>query len=202
MNILIDKLSTIIQNRVGNIEFNTDFRIGMLFEMLMQDRNIDKQAKVIQAINLYYPHPEQINDFEKAFNDIIWFYTCGKSEMNFNTQDSQKKGTNKKKSNSPKDERIYDYEYDDGYIYSAFLQQYGIDLQEIKYLHWWKFKSLFDSLNKDTKIVEIMEYRAIDLGKIKDKEEKNRYKKLKKIYKLPDMRTETQKEADFGSSFW
>lgn len=202
MNILIDKLSTIIKNRVGDIEFNTDFRIGMLFEMLMQDRNIDKQVKVIQAINLYYPHPEQIKDFEKAFNDIIWFYTCGKSEINVNTQDNQGKETKMKKFNSQKDERIYDYEYDDGYIYSAFLQQYGIDLQEIKYLHWWKFKSLFDSLNKDTKIVEIMEYRAIDLGKIKDKEEKNRYKKLKKIYKLPDMRTEAQKESDFGSSFW
>lgn len=103
MNILIDKLSTIIKNRVGDIEFNTDFRIGMLFEMLMQDRNIDKQVKVIQAINLYYPHPEQTKDFEKAFNDIIWFYTCGKSEINVNTQDNQGKETKRKKFNSQKD---------------------------------------------------------------------------------------------------
>lgn len=204
MNILIDKLSTIMENRLGNIEFNTDFRIGMLFEMLMQDRNISKEIKVVQAINLYYPNPKQITDIEKAFDDIIWFYTCGKSEFKNKNQSENEteKESKKRKVNSPKDERIYDYEYDDGYIYSAFLQQYGIDLQEIKYLHWWKFKSLFDALNKDTKIVEIMEYRAIDLGKIKDKDEKNRYKKLKKIYKLPDMRTEAQKESDFGSSFW
>lgn len=200
MNILIDKLSTILKKRVGNIEFNTDFRIGMLFEMLMQDRNISKEIKVIQAIKLYYPHPEQITDIEKAYDDIVWFYTCGKSDFNNNKKDEEK--SNKKKEKSSKDERIYDYEYDDGYIYSAFLQQYGMDLQEIEYLHWWKFKSMFDALNKDTKIVEIMEYRAIDLGKIKDKEEKNRYKKLKKIYSLPDMRTEAQKEADFGNSFW
>lgn len=202
MNILIDKLSTIIQNRVGDIEFNTDFRTGMLFEMLMQDTKIDKEIKVIQAINLYYPHPEQIQDFELALDNIIWFYTCGKSDFNNKNQDKEDKENRKKKTNSLKEEKIYDYEYDDGYIYSAFLQQYGIDLQEIKYLHWWKFKSLFDALNKDTKIVEIMEYRAIDLGKIKDKDEKKRYKKLKKIYQLPDMRTETQKESDFGSSFW
>lgn len=202
MNILIDKLSTILKNRVGDIEFNTDFRTGMLFEMLMQDRNLDKQIKLIQAIKLYYPHPEQIKDFEKAYDDIIWFYTCGKSDFENKDQDKSEKESKKKKTKSPKDERIYDYEYDDGYIYSAFLQQYEIDLQEIKYLHWWKFKSMFDALNKDTKIVEIMEYRAIDLGKIKDKDEKNRYKKLKKIYQLPDMRTEAQKESDFGSSFW
>ena len=201
MNILIDKLSTILKKRVGDIDFNTDFRIGMLFEMLMQDRNIEKEIKVIQAIKLYYPHPEQITDIEKAYDDIVWFYTCGKSDFNKNKKDEEEKST-KRKEKSPKDERIYDYEYDDGYIYSAFLQQYVIDLQEIEYLHWWKFKSMFDALNKDTKIVEIMEYRAIDLGKIKDKDEKNRYKKLKKIYSLPDMRTEAQKEADFGSSFW
>mgnify|MGYP002571954936 CR=1 FL=1 len=65
MNILIDKLSTILKKRVGDIDFNTDFRIGMLFEMLMQDRNIEKEIKVIQAIKLYYPHPEQITDIEK-----------------------------------------------------------------------------------------------------------------------------------------
>ena len=198
MNLLLDKLSTILQERIGNIDFNTDFRIGILFEMLMQDENIKKDIKVIQAIRLYYPHPEQIKDLEKAFDDIIWFYTCGKSDFN----KKQSTNTKSKTVKQQREEKIYDYEYDDGYIYSAFLQQYGVDLQEVEYLHWWKFKSMFNSLNKDTKIVEIMGYRAINLGKIKDKDEKARYKKLKKIYKLPDMRTEAQKEADFGSAFW
>lgn len=198
MNLLLDKLSTILQERIGNIDFNTDFRIGILFEMLMQDENIKKDIKVIQAIRLYYPHPEQIKDLEKAFDDIIWFYTCGKSDFN----KKQSTNTKSKTVKQQREEKIYDYEYDDGYIYSAFLQQYGVDLQEVEYLHWWKFKSMFNSLNKDTKIVEIMGYRAINLGKIKDKDEKARYKKLKKIYKLPDMRTEAQKEADFGNAFW
>jgi hypothetical protein len=196
MNLLLDKLSTILQQRIGNIEFNTDFRTGILFEMLMQDKNLKKEAKVIQAIRLFYPKPEQITDLEKAVENIIWFYTCGKSEFDKTPKD------NKKVVKKQQEDKIYDYDYDDGYIYSAFIQQYNIDLQKIDYLHWWEFKSMFNSLNKDTKIVEIMGYRAIDLGKIKDKEEKARYKKLKKIYKLPDMRTEAQKEADFGSAFW
>ena len=33
-------------------------------------------------------------------------------------------------------------------------------------------------------------------------EEKKKYKKLKKIYQLPDMRTAEEKEADFGKAFW
>ena len=57
-------------------------------------------------------------------------------------------------------------------------------------------------MKKQTKLVEIMGYRAIDLSKIKDKEEKKRYKNLKKIYQLPDMRTAEEKEADFGKAFW
>ena len=50
MNLLLDKLSTILQQRIGNIEFNTDFRTGILFEMLMQDKNLKKEAKVIQGV--------------------------------------------------------------------------------------------------------------------------------------------------------
>ena len=69
-------------------------------------------------------------------------------------------------------------------------------------MHWWEFKALLQGLNDDTQFVKIMSYRAIDLGKIKDKEEKKRYKELQELYALPDMRTMEQKEADFGRAFW
>ena len=68
-------------------------------------------------------------------------------------------------------------------------------------MHWWKFKAMFNGLKSDNKIVEIMGYRAIDLSKIKDKEEKKRYKELKRIYALPDMRSQEQKESDFACAF-
>lgn len=197
MNLILDKLSTILKERIGNVEFNTDFRIGILFEMLMKDKKLSKEAKAIQSLRLYYPKIEQIENIEKAYDDIIWFYSCGKIEAN----NKKIKNLNNKEK-SQKEDKIYDYDYDDGYIYSAFLQIYRIDLQDVDYLHWWKFKALFNSLMNDTKIVEIMGYRAIDLGKIKDKQEKARYKKLQNIYGLPDMRTEAQKESDFGSAFW
>ena len=174
MSIIIDNLSNIVEDRIGEIEFNTDFRTSILFEMLMQDRNIRKKNKIIQAIRLYYPDIEEITDIEKAVEDILWFYRCGKE-----LADSNKKNS----SNNNNDiKQIYSYEFDDNYIYSAFLQQYNIDLQDCD-LHWWKFKALFDGLSKDTKIVEIMGYRAIDLRTIKDKEERKRIKKLKELYK-------------------
>lgn len=193
MNLLIDDLQESIRNKIGNIDFNSDFRTSILFEILMQDKRFTKEQKIFQALRLYYPNLEQLKDLEKAINDILWFYRCGKELTNSNVRI---------KGNANKDKQIYSYEFDDTYIYGAFKQQYDIDLQDVEYLHWWKFKAMFDCLKDDTKIVEIMGYRALDLRKIKDESERNRYKRLREIYKLPDMRTEEEKEADFADELW
>ncbi len=193
MNVILDKLP----NKYEDLFINTDFRISMLFELLMQDNEISDEEKLEQAVILYYDNRK--GNLEKAFNNlkkstegILWFFRCGKEDE----EEKQKVKTNRKE-----EKQIYSYEFDANYIYGAFKAQYNIDLQDDK-LHWWKFKALFESLEDKNRIVEIMGYRSIDLGKIKDKDEKARYKKLKKIYALPDMRTKEQKEADFGSAFW
>lgn len=190
MNMLVDTLESIIESKLGNIEINTDFRISILFELLMQDNTISKKEKIAQAIRLYYPNFLKITDFNKAIEDIIWFYNGGK-EL----------GNSRKKNKEEKRTQIYSYEFDDEYIYSAFMQQYNIDLQDIENLHWWKFKALFSGLSENTKIVEIMGYRAINLKKIEDKEKRNKYKKLKELYALPDMRSREEKERDFALAF-
>lgn len=188
-NILLDNLPQFTQN---GLKIRTDFRESIKFELLMQDRKISEKNKIMQALKLYYYDLDKIRDIKQAIDDILWFYRCGKEiKQNDNIEDTR----NKQK-------QIYSYEFDDEYIYSAFMEQYKIDLNKIKYLHWWKFKALLNSLNKNTHFVEIMGYRAIDLSKIKDKEEKARYRKLKRLYKLYDMRTEEEKEADFAEELW
>ena len=106
---------------------------------------------------------------------------------------------NKQKNNKKK---IYSYEHDADLIYTAFLDQYKLDLNDIEYLHWFKFKAMFEGLKSENKICEIMGYRAVDISKIKDKEEKKRYKKLQREYALPDDRTEEEKERDFADALW
>lgn len=187
-NILLDKLPQYTKS--GKIR--TDFRESIKFELLMQDNKIDEQTKIVQALRLYYYDISKITDIKQAINDILWFYTCGKQKINVDN--------NKNNNNDIK--QIYSYEFDDEYIYSAFMEQYKIDLNSIKYLHWWKFKALINCLNENTQFVKIMGYRSIDLSKIKDKDMKLNYKKLKKQYSLPDMRTTEQKESDFGKAFW
>lgn len=186
-NILLDKLP---QYTPARLKIRTDFRECIKFELLMQDNTIEEEKKVELALKLFYF--DDINDIEEALKDIIWFYSCGKKENEIKETKQNKKEI----------QQIYSYEFDDNHIYTAFKTQYNIDLNSIKYLHWWKFKSMFEDLREDNKIVEIMGYRSCDLSKIKDKEEKSRIKRMKKIYALPDMRTREQKEADFGSAFW
>lgn len=180
MNILVDLLPIAVEIDNKNYEINSDFRTSILFELLMQDSSIGAEDKIITALELYYPViPENINE---AIEQMLWFYRCGK-------EITSSKGNGKGKSVT----QIYSFEYDDDYIYAAFMDQYNIDLQDIEYLHWWKFKAMFNSLKEDIKIVKIMEYRSIDLSKIKDKEQKAYYKKMKNLYEIPISKDEDRK---------
>ena len=179
MNILIDLVPESVEIDGIEYEIRTDFRVSILFEMMMQDAELSDKEKLLKALELYYPIiPGNVGE---AIEKIKWFYRCGKDIV---------KSSNNSKGESIK---IYDYEYDDDYIYSAFLSQYGVDLQDVKHLHWWKFKAMFKSLNEDNKIVKIMQYRNIDLSKIKDKEQNIYYRKMKKLYEIPRSATEIEK---------
>ena len=56
--------------------------------------------------------------------------------------------------------KAVDYIIDSDYIYSAFLEQYGIDLISND-MHWYKFQALFRGLH-DTKLNEIIGYRLYE----------------------------------------
>ena len=76
MNILIDLLPVKVKIDGAEYGINSDFRTSMLFEMMMQDRNLDDKSKIVQSLDLYYPKiPSNI---EKAIDEVLWFYKCGK----------------------------------------------------------------------------------------------------------------------------
>ena len=169
MNILIDILPTKVKIEDVEYDINSNFRNSAIFELMMADNELNDKQKIKKALELYYPNiPKNINE---AMDQLLWFYRCGKDVKTSN-------GSGKGKST-----QIYNFDFDDDYIYSAFLDQYGIDLQDAD-LHWWKFKALFKSLKEDNEIVKIMGYRSMDLTKIKDKEQKTYYKNMKDLYKI------------------
>jgi len=62
--------------------------------------------------------------------------------------------------------KVLDYTIDSNLIYSAFVQQYGIDLVtgngiDGKPLHWHKFLALMEGIH-DTKLSDVMDIRSYD----------------------------------------
>lgn len=82
---------------------------------------------------------------------------------------------------------IIDFKLDADYIYSSFLQAYGINLLQSS-MHWFEFMALFKSLPEETIMRKIIEYRQYD-GK--DEE----LLRLKRVWALPEKLTEEEKAA-------
>lgn len=82
---------------------------------------------------------------------------------------------------------IIDFKLDADYIYSSFLQAYGINLLKSD-MHWFEFMALFKSLPEETIMRKIIEYRQYD-GK--DEE----LLRLKRAWALPEKLTEEEKTA-------
>jgi len=187
MNILIDILPQKVE--IDNIEYriNYDFRTSILFEIMMQDDELDDKEKIYNALLLYYPViPDNL---EEAIKQILWFYRGGKEISEGSSGVAMGKST-----------RAYSFEYDDDYIYSAFLTQYGIDLQDIEDLHWWKFKAMFKSLKEDNEIVKIMGYRSMTINSNMSKEQKDFYSNMKKIYAIPLSKSKKQKVTEIENA--
>lgn len=193
-NILIDTLPDTINVDGRDFSINTDFRTGILFEMMSNDGEMSEKDIALMTLDLYFDGPIPAN-LEEAYSGILWFYRCGYDPPKTRTMDGQTS------SDRSIEQRIFDYEIDAPLIYAAFMSQYNIDLQDIEYLHWWKFTAMFQGLHEDERICEIMGYRAIDLSKIEDKGLRNRYAALKSKYALPNHLSVEDKITRAGNVF-
>lgn len=194
ISILTDFLPTEVKIEGVRYPINWDFRTSILFEQLMLNNTVSKEEKTYEALQLYYGYEIDTinyinnNNANKFIEEMLFFYKCGKESISASNDSDETEDTSK-------NETIYSFEHDDSYIYSAFMHDYHIDLQDIEGFHWWKFKALFNSLSSDCKFIKILEYRSIDLSEIQDKQQKSFYRKMKKLYALPQSLEEKEKQA-------
>lgn len=185
MSIILDCLPETVEIRGTEYQINWDFRTSILFELLMQDDEMSDSDKIKEALTLYYP--VMPNRPAEAVEKILWFYRCGK-------ESDESRHTSERSEASPR-QQVYSFDHDADYIYAAFLEQYGIDLQEIENLHWWKFRALFKSLNEKCEFVKIMGYRSMKITSKMSKEQRQFYKKMQAIHALPVSQKERE-ESD------
>ena len=153
--------------RVGDrfFEINTDFRVWIEVSNQLERDDLSDFEKICMLLVMGYKK-ELPQNIDAAIEALFDFFSMGKrgSAPSSHTQ-------------------VLSFSQDEGFIYAAFMQQYGIDLYKDN-LHWHQFLQLLNSLGEDCALVRIMGYRSIKTGKIKNPQEKKFYENMKKKYRL------------------
>ncbi len=143
---------------------DTDFRVWVnIFCALSGGKTQEEKAQALGELLV----SQRLPLTEESVNAVIDFFSCGSM------------GQSGKESN---DKPCFDFVKDSEYIYSAFLDVYGIDLTT-KPLHWWEFMALFRSLPDDCQMCKIIHYRAVKIDDV-PKSQKAFYREMKLRYAL------------------
>lgn len=189
-NLLLDSLPETLTVDGREYPIFSDFRTGIILEKILEEET-DSRIIFGEIMSLFFAE-EIPENHEEAISAVLNFYMCGEKPRK--KRSSQKNG-------APPKKKLYDFVYDSDYIYAAFMTQYHIDLNDIEYLHWWKFMAMFKGLESHNKIIEIIGYRQANLGEISNKKERARIANLQALYRLPNEETVEDKIARTGAMF-
>lgn len=179
MNALIEKLPTVAEIDGVEYELDTNFRTCLKIILAFEDMELTGQEKNIVMLELLYKGNIP-NDIKKASELAVLFLNCG-GESNGDSETKQ---------------RVFSFENDSQYIYTAINQTYNIDVERVDYLHWWKFCMMFRDLKEDcffTKLVDLRNRK--NNGKL-TKEEKEYCYKISDIIDLPKSQTAEEIHAE------
>ncbi|ADY54714.1 putative protein GP15 [Syntrophobotulus glycolicus DSM 8271] len=178
MNILTEQLPTAVEIDGAVYELDTDFRSCLNIILAFEDQELTDYEKQIVLLQLLYREiPENAKE---ACRLGVKFLDCGEEQ---GEGGSHGDGAG----------RLYSFNQDAKYIYSAIKQSHGVDLETVDYLHWWKFCYMFLDLREDCFFHRLIHLRRQkNLGKL-TKEERELYYKIQDIVDLPEVRTSEEK---------
>ena len=185
MNVLFDPFPETVE--VGGKEYGivTDFREWIKFMELL--RSIEQfTPRILNMILEWYvdDRPEDVVASVTALQKFLCAEEINQEGKERSAEDWED-GT-EAEAGSPAE--AFSFRQDAICIYSAIMEVYGIDIETIPYMHWWKFLVLFWGLPADTEIKERIHYRTVDLSTVKNKEERERIKKIRKKIAIKDPR--------------
>ncbi len=190
MNFFYEAFPDSVCVRGEEISIITDFREYIrLLDMLKCEELTAMQKK--ELLSEYFLDEILIDEEAiAALTEFVLMDTEEKKKEEDPSEDQEEQDGSQK--------NLFSYEIDYPFILSGFLRDYGIDLETVDYLHWWKFRMLFDGLSEDTEIKQRIMYRGINLSDIKDKEERKRISRIQKRIQLP---MEALTDYDIGNAF-
>ena len=169
----------------------TDFREYIRLLDMLKCKELNEIQRIM-ILGEYFLTDISID--QEAIHALTGFVTMDLKEKE-NNSDSEEEGEGQEETEK---KNLFSYEIDYPYILSGFLRDYGIDLETVEYLHWWKFRMLFDGLSDDTEIKQRIMYRGINLSDIKDRDEIKRILKIQRSIQLP---AEELTDYEIGHAF-
>jgi hypothetical protein len=172
-NVLIDQLPTSVRIEDQEFMLDTDFRTCLRVILAFEDPDlagVEKQLVLLE--NLYPEVPDQL---EEAVEVGLWFLDGGEESRN---SEEQKPFD---------DEKLYSFNKDASFIYSAFRKSHGIDLETVEYLHWWKFLYLFMDLGEETFFIRLISLRKRMADGSATKEERKAAEEMEAVNRFMEL---------------
>ena len=142
MNIILDGFPEIIEVAGKNVRIDSDFKNCLRIIMAFEDEELTIAEKAGILLQLLYIDEISQDNIQEAYKKGIIFLNCGDEAIGVNTET-----------------RLYSFEKDSKYIYSAIKASHNIDLTKAE-LHWWQFCYLFFDIDKDSFFSKIIDYRS------------------------------------------
>ncbi|MCM1008841.1 MAG: bacteriophage Gp15 family protein [Ruminococcus flavefaciens] len=164
---------------VGGIAYPivTDFREWFRFADMLADEELEKEEKLYLMTEWLLDVPEKItSELVKA---VFNFYKVDDLKPDSPEADDEEE------TEQPKRPPVFDWKYDAAFILGDFRRYYGIDLLSVEYMHWWKFRCLFNALPDDSQCQKRIAYRSTDLSQIKNEAERKRIARIQQQLALP-----------------
>ena len=143
-------------------DINADFRNILRIFAILRDAKVPETKRAEKLIQWFFGE----NDAEKtgltydaavqAFSDFINRENIDENKQSSDIYDD--------KNEAEQSERQYDYDFDAEEIYAGFMSEYNIDLVEVGFLHWYKFKILLGNLSGESAFKKKIELRFMDLS--------------------------------------
>jgi hypothetical protein len=181
VNILVQSLPESLEVDGEQYPINTDYRAALRVILAFEDDALTGYEKqVILFRNLYKRTPSNL---QAAAERAMWYLNGGKEAES--EQDAP---------------RLYSFSKDAQFIFAAFRQTHGIDLQKAE-LHWWEFLALFMDLGQETTFSNLIGLRKRVKSGAATKEERAAAREMGDLFDIPEPDTRTLDEKILEQEF-
>ena len=156
--------SLVIQDKEYKIR--TDYRVALAILSAYNDCELNNFDKFLLTIEMLYIDIPPKDNYKEAYEKAVWFLNMRDVEYNV------------------KQPKLYDWEQDESFIFSAINKVIGKEIRNEEYCHWWTFLGYFNEISESTFNTLVCLRNKKTKGIKLTKEEQEFYRKNKEIVDL------------------